>query len=56
MENNITPNVHPFCDICGSELTNEEIGKNLEFENYEFPFCDTCFSDAIKKLKYILEN
>lgn len=55
MENKL-PNVHPFCDVCGEELSNEEIEKNLEFENYEFPICNSCFEDAISKIVYILEN
>ena len=54
MDNNTT--IHPYCDICGKELSKEELDKNLEFENYEFPICDQCFKDTIDKIKYILNK
>lgn len=54
MEHNMT--VHPFCDVCGKELSTGEIEKNAEFDNYEFPICETCFNYAIEKIKYIINN
>lgn len=54
MEQNI--NVHPFCDVCGKELSNLEIEKNQEHENYEFPICDECFKEAMDKIVYIIGN
>jgi len=54
MRDNIS--VHPFCDVCGNELSEQEIEKNQEHENLEFPFCDKCFIDAKNKIKYIIEN
>lgn len=54
MEHNVT--VHPYCDICGKELSIEETEKNQEFENYEFPICDECFRDAMNKIVYILDK
>lgn len=54
MEHHVT--VHPYCDICGKELSNEETEKNQEFENYEFPICDECFRDAMNKIIYILDK
>ena len=54
MDSNIQ--VHPYCDVCGKELSSEEIEKHLEVENYEFPICDDCFNDAMKKIIYILDN
>lgn len=54
MEENIS--VHPFCDVCGKELSEIEIEKNQEHGNCEFPFCDDCFKDAMNKIRYIVEN
>lgn len=47
--------VHPFCDVCGKELSKQEKEKNYEYENLEFPFCDDCFNKTIKNIKYIME-
>ena len=54
MQQNIK--VHPFCDICGRELSDLEKEKNGEFENFEFPFCNNCFDEAIKKIRYIVNK
>ena len=48
--------LHPYCDVCGKELSAEDKSKNIEFENYEFPFCDDCFQEFIKKIDYIISK
>lgn len=54
MEYNVS--VHPFCDICGKELSQEDIDKCEEAENFEYPFCYECFKTAFDKIIYVINN
>ena len=45
--------VSHYCDICGSELNESELESNAEFQNYEFPVCESCIESAIENIKYV---
>ena len=52
----MSKNIHPLCDVCGSELSAKEKEKNIDYENTEYPICDKCFEKTIEKIKYVLNS
>lgn len=48
--------INPYCDVCGTELSNEEILSNEEFHNYEFPICEQCIRSTIENIEYVIKG
>lgn len=47
-------NIYPECTDCNKMLTDEEIQKNKEHENFYYPICDECLHRATERVIKIM--
>lgn len=48
------PEVYSVCTVCDRPLSEEEIKKHVEHENYYFTICDDCLKKSSDRIIKIL--